>query len=535
MSDKDNFDEDYIEKTFNLYEEKSKTLTRSLAILLGVAIFFLFIIFIPYVSILDEEQNISKKVENIQNISKIFTDIQNATNKLGSTFNNTAIDNINKHYLVFLSDLISNYTENVNKCNNKEENAVRLIQINKKEITDVTAYKKADSFWELDVCNVLGITREPNFKTTLHFYLNDTDNNGKISKAYISYNGMNKSIPIDSDELDKESIDMLEYYNASWHVGSPFWLDHNSKNKIHSLFYGYFYNISTIKEKINLLQIIDNSVNKKSNSSKIGNDLKNSFKNITDFTTKLIDNYTQIIPSVTKIAFNIPFSNIKYKTLLINQTQDIVNQIPIKVKTIRPMFKNITDTINLQLLEYKLTNNSLTNNLKLLKDKENETSNRLKDIEFPFGRIPVSINEAISFFPIGLGIGFLICSILLADTIKLRKEYYNELTKNNKDSEKKEIEKKISIIAPLWIDPTASKIYQTIKFIIILMPLVFFGISIYYIHHSWDLINNKGLDNIFIGNSFSNMVIYVVSYIISIGFFIYGYGKIITEIRNYPK
>ena len=531
----DNIDTDYLKKTLNLYEEKSKTLTRTLAILLGVAIFFLFIIFIPYVSILEEEQSISNKKENVQNISKIFRSIQNETNKLNSTLH------IKQHDVdKFLIYIISNYTENVDKCHNKK-NAVRLIQINNNEISTVKKSIKHNSFWNLDVCNKLGITKEPNFTTTLHFYLNDLNNNEKKSKAYIFYNGMNKSKqPLVSSELNRESIDMLEYYNSTWHVGSPFWLQHNAKNKINSLFNEYNDSLLKINQKIILIhKITDNSLIEKSKISKIVNNLNNSLINLDGNLTKLKDNYYKIIPIAVQKEFNIPFkeafSNPSQETLLKNATSFnlLITQ---ELEKMRPIFTDINNAINLQLKEYVLISNSLDSNLKLLKDKENETSNRLKEIEFPFGKIPVSINQSISFFPIGLGIGFLICSILLADTIKLRKAYYNEITKDNTHNEKKERGKKISIMAPLWIDPTTRKTYQIIKFIIILMPLVFFGISIYYISHSWDLIiNNKELDNIFIGNNISNMVIYIVSYIISIGFFIYGCGRIIMEIRNYPK
>jgi hypothetical protein len=270
------------------------------------------------------------------------------------------------------------------------------------------------------------------------------------------------------------------------------------------------------------------------------NNLNNSFVKLNNTLTHLNKKYYNLIPIAVQKEFKITFDEAFNNPPVIALTNENVTSfnelIQQELKAMSPLFKGINDTINIQLNEHEMITTSLNNHLDFLKSKENETSNKLKEIEFPFGKIPVSINQSISFFPIGLSIGFLICSILLADTIKLRKAYYNEITKNKTNNEKKERGKKISVVAPLWIDPTASKIYQIIKFIIILMPLVFFGISIYYIYHSWDLIiYNKELDNIFIGNSFGNMVIYVVSYIISIGFFIYGYGKIITEIRNYPK
>lgn len=271
MSDKNNFDKDYIGKTLNLYEEKSKTLTKTIALLLGVAIFFLFIIFFPYVSILESEKIVSEKKENVENISNTFIDIQDETNKLNSTIhlNRNETDK-------FLTFLINNYTDNVYKCNHNE-NAIRFIQINKKELSYVKDNITDNSFWELDVCNKLGLTIPTNFTTTLYFYLNDPESNQKKSKANLYYNGMIKQI-LSSPEFDKKAINMFEYYDASWHVGSPFWLQFNAKDKISSLFNEYKDNILKINKKIQYLQILNTySIEKFKNNFLIE---KSNFSNI---------------------------------------------------------------------------------------------------------------------------------------------------------------------------------------------------------------------------------------------------------------
>jgi len=43
-----------------------------------------------------------------------------------------------------------------------------------------------------------------------------------------------------------------------------------------------------------------------------------------------------------------------------------------------------------------------------LEKKRNQTAQRLEDIEFPFGKIPIGLNQSVSLFSLGLGIGFLI-------------------------------------------------------------------------------------------------------------------------------
>ena len=79
---KKDIDGDYTARILELYKEKSKTFNRSLIFLLVFAVFFLFIIFIPYTSILAMNSKISGDRDQIQNFNSNLSKVQNRTQEL---------------------------------------------------------------------------------------------------------------------------------------------------------------------------------------------------------------------------------------------------------------------------------------------------------------------------------------------------------------------------------------------------------------------------------------------------------------------
>jgi hypothetical protein len=208
-----------------------------------------------------------------------------------------------------------------------------------------------------------------------------------------------------------------------------------------------------------------------------------------------------------------------------------------------PIFMNVTSILSGQIGEFENIVGSLNDRLEMLTIREEETTNRLKEIEFPFGNIPLGINESILFFPVGISAGFWICSSLLGDSLLLRKRYHNIVKSIDKTAmEKSEgeigrrINENLATLYPIWKDPITSTPVRIVKLIILSVPAIIFVASIYILTNSWQIIiSQQDLEGLFIGNNRDNMLLYISSYVISSIFFISGYWRIYKELRNYFK
>jgi hypothetical protein len=116
----------------------------------------------------------------------------------------------------------------------------------------------------------------------------------------------------------------------------------------------------------------------------------------------------------------------------------------------------------------------------ITKSNKEELSNRLKGIQSPFGTIPMGVNESVGIFPIALASGFAIYCYFLGSSIRLRKALYELYKKPNSDINA-ELKKKISLAAPLWIDPIQSNTQNIIRLAILFVPFALFVISWYLI------------------------------------------------------
>ena len=516
MTKKDPTDERDLERILSLYEEKSKSFIRSFSISLGVAIFFLFIVFIPYVSIIDNKYQTAQDLNNSQIILNNLENIQYTSKELQSRLNSD-IDDITKFY----EEIFTNFGDNMNKCLNNKI-AIRLFQITEKEKPEIERYIKNNMLWKLDICNDLGVTKPPIFNTILHFYLNTADSEKKYP-AVLSYGGFDKQKQYESPALNKTQISMLEYFNSSWMAGSKFWIYDTNENKIQPILVVYDKDIDNINGSINHINDLRANVSLDSLRDNI-NGLRNNVDSLR--------NVYLGMPTILYEVFKLSIHNNNQ-----NSTGELLDKyyksiILVKLQNSENIFNDINRIAETQLKNNRDIETSLKENMKILQIKENETAIRLKEIEFPFGKIPIGINESISLFPIVLSFGFLIYASLFVDTALLRKYYHKH--RLNGLEEKKKLEEKIALIAPLWVDSLTSLSSRITKLIILLSPLIIFVVSIYFIFHSWHIIvNDEDFADIFIGNSKNNMMLYVVSYIISSCFFIYGSWKIIHVIYHY--
>jgi TolA-binding protein len=170
-----------------------------------------------------------------------------------------------------------------------------------------------------------------------------------------------------------------------------------------------------------------------------------------------------------------------------------------------PAIKNMMTTLNEQIEEFENSINSLNSRLEELENKKVNATTRLKEIEFPFGSIPVNRNESILFFPLGISIDFWISATILGETLQLRKRYHNlireDKTNSNagkgvtnkqeeenkeKDTKEKEINKHLSLLFPIWIDPRTGLLIRAIKLAILSVQLIIFGVTLYFLYDSWN-------------------------------------------------
>lgn len=61
-----------VDRIVCLYEEKSKNFIRIFALLIGLGVFFLFMIFLPYISILQINNETSQKLNGVQALQANF-------------------------------------------------------------------------------------------------------------------------------------------------------------------------------------------------------------------------------------------------------------------------------------------------------------------------------------------------------------------------------------------------------------------------------------------------------------------------------
>ena len=114
---------------------------------------------------------------------------------------------------------------------------------------------------------------------------------------------------------------------------------------------------------------------------------------------------------------------------------------------------------------------------------KNNMEARLNQTQFPFGKLPLNLDESVAAFPPALAIGFIMSSASLSNSIRLRKELHSLY--KTKYPERTILNQKISLKAPLWMNPISCRVERLIKFIIFMIPLVVFIVSciliLYYV------------------------------------------------------
>ena len=222
---------------------------------------------------------------------------------------------------------------------------------------------------------------------------------------------------------------------------------------------------------------------------------------------------------------------------MIRQTADVTLEDDIQER-ITKLEEDIHQLTNSIQNEQAMLSNELKQNIQDVKqvdDEINQLSQRLEAIETPLGAIPVGLKDSIPIFPFLVAAGYFICINLLNETICLRKTFhilYNKKYEVGGDgSGKMPIKKKITVtpeqialIVPLWTDPYDSGPKRVIWFIVLLIPLIVYFISVALV---WDSpVNLDGIGHVTLYDG-----IYVVLFVALIG----SFTKVFLEIHSYKK
>jgi hypothetical protein len=191
---------------------------------------------------------------------------------------------------------------------------------------------------------------------------------------------------------------------------------------------------------------------------------------------------------------------------------------------------------NQQALELNQLN---TTRMHLIGEKEKSQLDRnkiqaiLNQTQFPFGKLPLNLDESVAAFPVALGIGFVLSASYLANSIHLRKELHIWYKIRYRDIDKKVLEKRVLLLSPLWIDPLNAISTRIIKSIIFVTPFVIFVLSCYMICYYIIFRPDSQIASLFSYESFTSEWAYLGLYLICTGFFIFGIWNVIRELRRY--
>jgi hypothetical protein len=233
---------------------------------------------------------------------------------------------------------------------------------------------------------------------------------------------------------------------------------------------------------------------------------------------------------------------------IINDNSDVLNSTEVREKVIQEMNENLLEfyrahsAIGWQRSFIGSLQGDLFSTLNALyaakaildqrileiSEQENDIASKIESLEFPYGAIPVGLNEAIALFPVLLAGGSLLTTEMLVKSIKIRHKLHEYRKKEECKAGKFDINSFV-LFFHLWLDPADNKFTKFIKFGILLIPLVGYVVS-YLLIQQLALLNTFE-DNRFVG--IDNGIFIWILYPVLIVFFVYGYVDLIKTYRCY--
>ena len=153
-------------------------------------------------------------------------------------------------------------------------------------------------------------------------------------------------------------------------------------------------------------------------------------------------------------------------------------------------------------------------------------NNALKNIKTRFGKLGLEVDDAILLAPLALAALFFVAALQLVQNIQLRKSFHRLFQAS--DPEKVAItDAEIALAMPLWADPLAPPIQRKFKLAALMIPAIASAITVLVVFYCWTI------PDAFAGLTGMDHVKYVLYYLLSAGFFIYGFQQTRSAIKNY--
>jgi len=153
---------------------------------------------------------------------------------------------------------------------------------------------------------------------------------------------------------------------------------------------------------------------------------------------------------------------------------------------------------------------------------------RFNQFESPLGNIPLGLNEAIVWFPFFLAAGFFVFAHILQQTMSIKKELNTLMQTRSDPRGVTRIDRHITILSSLWIDPIIPKRKQPVQLVLFFVPFLLFIASSLLVN-SIITLDNPDIreDDLFIAANSLNLGIYYWLFIVSWGLIIAGYLRIL--------
>jgi hypothetical protein len=123
-----------------------------------------------------------------------------------------------------------------------------------------------------------------------------------------------------------------------------------------------------------------------------------------------------------------------------------------------------------------------------LRSEEARVAARVEQIEFPFGKLPIGLSEALAIFPLILGLAFFACAAALSESIRLGSAC-RDLLRTRDPAAVALTPSQIALITPLWLDPDRHPAELALKFAALLVPLAIAFLAGVQLILAWDLRN----------------------------------------------
>lgn len=494
------------------YNNANKKFVQSFSILLGFSLIFIFVILFPYISTIEKGLANEKRlnttilsIEKNKNISDYIKQSDFGLHNLTNLLNEYQY-NLDRSFL----NLILIPMES-NKINNN------------KEIEDA-----------------LSIPQSSHRLNSLKEQLNSTYN------ALLSYNFPNITSKnfTDCRDINKTLIEICNLKNRIYNSVDQRIASINQTYFLEQSEYRYpncdadYPIVNDTWIKCNIRMKIQEEINRMNNTL------------INNITSPLKMSGNDTIPEEDIRDLTFAFNNLKDKSnnladkASLNFVWDAVDAFKnVSNETIGSAQKNLENYISSlndyqyrELMQLNQTQNETIQEKNKYDSNKEKIAIRLEQIQFPFGKLPITLNESIVAFPIALGIGFVISSFYLSDSIRIRKELHYWYKKKYKESSKESLKKRTLLLTPLWIDPLSSTMNIVLKYTIFVIPLVIFAVSCYFII-SYILFgqDKESSDSLFYYEPTYLTYIFITLYVLSMVLFSAGLFTTLRETHRYKS